>query len=844
MSSVDDILADPQRLRELHAQLDRTRDLLERANAERQRAERALQQAREAHAMTLSDLIERRQVEATLRRYERVVSATPDLISLVDQDYVYQMVNQTYLRLNNKTYEQLVGHTVPDLNGAQVFNEQIKPHLDQALTGSHVQYQAWFDYPGAGRRLMHITYAPYYEESGTITGVVVSGRDITEQTRIETQLREREQFIKGFAEASPALMYVYDPTAQRLRYASSNGFAALGYGEAELQALGAGLLPGLIHPEDLAGVVAEHTARRDASPPGSVSEVEYRIRHKDGSWRWLLSRELVYQVAPDGRVSEILGVAQDITERKRMERELHEQETRLAHERAFLASVLETLDEGVLVTDRRGKLLLCNQAMEQITGCAEGEARTAALAALFPIDERQAMAAPTSDAVGEYRARNEIRDLVRRDGEQRQVLVSQQWLIRDEQPLMLTSCRDVTAQQAAEAERRRFEQKLQEAQRLESLGVLAGGIAHDFNNLLAVILGSADLALAELSPETPAWARLSQIASAARQAADLTRQMLTYAGQGHVRVEPVALNEVIQNDRMLLEASVGKDVDLRYDLASQLPLVAADLSQVRQVLMNLVINASEAIGVGVGTITISTASAEMDAADLAGFRTSEDLTPGAYARLVVRDTGAGMDPAVLERIFDPFFTTKFMGRGLGLAVVLGIVQRHRGALYVESTPGQGAKFIILLPAAAERPAASSGPVMQRTPQMGGMVLVVDDEAGIQLLAADMLRRLGLTPLIARDGASALAEVRVRRYELAAVLLDLTMPGMDSVEVFDAIRRVAPGLPVIVMSGYSADEVARRFTGRGAAGFLQKPFVLDTVRALLGQALEAEDARGR
>lgn len=390
--------------------------------------------------------------------------------------------------------------------------------------------------------------------------------------------------------------------------------------------------------------------------------------------------------------------------------------------------------------------------------------------------------------------------------------------------MLVTSIRDVTAQREAEARQRHFEQKLQDAQRLEMLGVLAGGIAHDFNNLLAVIRGNADLVLDELPPNAPAQVSLRQIVNAARQGAELSRQMLTYAGRGQLFIEHIDLNEVIQNDRLLLDASINKGAHLRLDLAPQLLPIMADLSQIRQVVINLIVNASEALGGAEGMITVTTARVTRDAETRAG----EDLPAGTYVQLSVHDPGAGIDPALLDRIFDPFFSTRFIGRGLGLAVVRSIIERHQGRIWATSSASEGTTFTVLLP---ETPATTE-PDASQPWHRGKLVLVVDDDVRVQSIASAMLRRLGFTPILARNGAAALAEVRARGDDLAVVLLDLALPGIHGEAGLEAIRAIAPDLPVVVMSAYSMADAAQKVVGHGAASFLQKPFTLRLLRAHL------------
>jgi PAS domain S-box-containing protein len=266
--------------------------------------------------------------------------------------------------------------------------------------------------------------------------------------------------------------------------------------------------------------------------------------------------------------------------------------------------------------------------------------------------------------------------------------------------------RDITKRKQAEEERIKIEQRLQNVQRLESLGVLAGGMAHDFNNLLAGILGYAELALQDLPSTSNARADIEAVIRGAHEAAELTNQMLAYSGKGHFVIQPVDLNKLIQETHELLEASIAETCLVRYDLAHQLLPIDADHGQMRQVIVNLLINAAEAIGTADGTITLITAQESLSRESLDGLMFGADLALGLYVRLTVADTGAGMDEATLARIFDPFFTTKFTGRGLGLAALQGIVRGHRGALRVTSAPGEGTVFSIWFPGTATPPATT------------------------------------------------------------------------------------------------------------------------------------------
>jgi signal transduction histidine kinase/ActR/RegA family two-component response regulator len=392
-------------------------------------------------------------------------------------------------------------------------------------------------------------------------------------------------------------------------------------------------------------------------------------------------------------------------------------------------------------------------------------------------------------------------------------------------------------------ERKKSEQALLQAQKLESLGVLAGGIAHDFNNLLVTIMGNASLAMLKLPPAAPPMEELQQIEMAGQRAADLCRQMLSYAGKGRIEKQPVSINQLVQEMTQLLRVSLPKGVSIVFRMLANPPLTEVDPTQIRQVIMNLVINAGEAIGEHPGTIVIATGVTHVDRDDLAEAQSGPDTPEGDYVYLEVSDTGAGMDAETRARIFDPFFTTKFTGRGLGLASVLGIVRGHRGGLKVYSEVGKGTSFKVLLPAAVDAAVPLVPPQETGGWSGGGTILVIDDEQAIRSVAARMLTRLGFQVIEAADGATAVEIVRDPPAPLTAALLDLTMPGLSGEETLRRLRRLDKKLPVILMSGYNEREVLERFVGRELAGFLQKPFKLDDLRGKLRELFPASATSG-
>jgi len=409
---------------------------------------------------------------------------------------------------------------------------------------------------------------------------------------------------------------------------------------------------------------------------------------------------------------------------------------------------------------------------------------------------------------------------------------------------------DLSERKRAETERLELERRLLRGQKLESLGVLAGGIAHDFNNLLTGVLGNLELAHSELPAASPAIPLVDDAVAAARLAANLTHQMLAYAGRTRFRQCALNVTTVVREQAPLLHAASSGRATLQLDLAPDLPEIEADPDQLGQLLVNLVSNAAESIEAGrTGTVEIRTEALEHCTAEqLAASRLEEKPAPQAFVAIEVADDGAGMDAATAQRVFEPFFSTRFAGRGLGLPVVLGIVRAHRGAIFVDSHPGRGSVIRVLLPVArptAELPPATDGPsaALPADRPLQGLLLVVDDEDAVRRIAERMGRRLGLEVITAPDGEAAMSLCRLHSSNLACALIDLTMPGMDGFECLQTLREIQPGLPAVLSSGCAPAEVLDRATPAGFSGFLQKPFTFERFTELILAAARSGTGTG-
>jgi two-component system cell cycle sensor histidine kinase/response regulator CckA len=382
-------------------------------------------------------------------------------------------------------------------------------------------------------------------------------------------------------------------------------------------------------------------------------------------------------------------------------------------------------------------------------------------------------------------------------------------------------------------------QVLWQSQKLESLGLMAGGVAHDFNNYLLAIMGNADLLDQEIEDVSAQQPLVTEIRAAAQRAGDLCNQLLAFAGKGQFHIQPMDLSATIDSMVRMLKVGISRKIALRLELAADLPLILADPSQIQQVLMNLVVNASEAVGDKTGVITVRTGVRDPDECCFEQCIVAPQGAVGSFVCLEVIDSGSGMDVETMNRAFDPFYSTKHQGRGLGLASVLGIVRSHRGSVGVSTAPAEGTTVTILLPQrGVARPDVESRPVREAT-RGRGTILVVDDDKYLRVLCKRMLSHLGYEVVLADGGPEALEICRERGAELDCVMLDLIMPVLDGAEVFAELRRLYPELKVLLTSGYHEMEISRRFAGQGLAGFLQKPYVLGDLSRKLNEVLNPQ-----
>ena len=556
----------------------------------------------------------------------------------------------------------------------------------------------------------------------------------------------------------------------------------------------------------------------EAERLGRFEDEGWRVR-KDGTTFWANVIITALRDA-EGALRGFAKVTRDLTERKKAE------ET-LAESKARLAGIVSSAMDAIILLDQQLSITMFNPAAEHLFLAPASEAIGSPIDRFIPDIGTHLPASAESGAATRFESVG-----FRTGGGRCELEISAVRMDAAGHRFFSVIARDVT-------HRKELERLLLQKDKLESLGLLAGGIAHDFNNLLVGIMGNTSLAVESISGNHPARPMLKEVMAASEAAGNLTRQLLAYAGKGRFLIESVDVSDLVRQIAGLLQTSIPKSVQLRLELAAELPAVEADVTQIQQLIMNLVINGAEAIGEQPGTVLITTAAQQVDDGYIATVLPPEQISPGLYVNLQVHDTGSGMAPETIEKIFDPFFTTKFTGRGLGLAAVLGIVRGHRGAIKVYSTPGQGTTFKILLPAAGQHVVKAEEASVAPATARGETVLVVDDEQIVRRTAKTMLERYGYSVVLAENGREAVELYRVLADKIALILLDMTMPLMGGEETLRELKTIRPEVRVLLSSGYNEVEAVRRFTGKGLAGFIQKPYsaiaLTEKVRSVLAES---------
>jgi len=742
-----------------------------------------------------------------------------DAIMITDAEGVMLWVNPAFTTTTGYTAEDAIGKTPRILKSGTHTDAFYRTFWKTILAG-----ETWRSEFVNRHKDGHIYYGehtvtPVRDAAGTVTHFVGIMHDVTERKRAEVQLREAHGQLHELLDHSPAVLYALSLECDTVtpRLVSENITRLLGFEVRET--LSFAWWQAQLHPDDSERA---HASIQEALAQG-VSRTEYRMRHKDGSYRWVDdTRRLVRD--PKGQPSELVGVWSDITERKSAQDELHESERQFR-------DLLDNLDLISVIIDREARVTYCNDYFLRLTGWQREEVIGFNWFERFVPPERgdealKRFAVLLAD--GED-LRHTTHEIVTRSGHRR--------LLRWNNSLMYSASGEVigTASIAEDVtDRVRLEQQLLRTQRMESLGTLAGGIAHDLNNLLLPILMGVTL-LKRFDPNEASLKAINNIERSVRRGSDLVKQVLLFARGSETSREPVQLTDVVSEIEAIITSTFPKDIALEVSMAPDLSAVTGDATQLTQVLLNLCVNARDAMPRG-GQLTISAANADISDRDAL---TRGSSGGGPHVVLEVTDTGEGMPREILDRIFDPFFTTKEVGKGtgLGLSTAQGIISSHGGFLGVSSNAGEGSRFTIHLPARPEQQAAVMIPEETGPPHGNGeLILVVDDDASVVSITKQTLEVFGYEVLTAEDGAQAIGVFSRRHADIALVVTDMAMPVIDGAALIAALNRMVPGVRIIATTGNPSAASMSKIARTGVTHILTKPYAAEQLLVTLSEAL--------
>ena len=767
--------------------------------------------------------------------FRALVQHSPDIIERFDRQLRHTFVSPSIQELTGHPPNEAIGKTSQELGAPPEMVTLWSEALERVFhTGRETTME--FSFPDVDGRVRHYEsrLAPEFGSDGSVEHVLAVERDITERKRAELALRESEERFRQLANNLEEALWIraLGPDGRLSVVYVNAAFERIFGIRAEDLYRSDAIWAEILHPADRERVVSAHTAF--LSGQTDTYNVEYRIARRDGSLRWVWAHGISTRDA-HGNVQRLIGLTQDITERKQAEEAL-------AADRDLLRALLDHLPDAVYLKDTEGRFVACNAANARLQGAASPDdvvGKTAfdldppELAERYRAADLEVMQSglplvnyeePIVDAAGETRWFSTTK-VPRRDGQGNIVGVT-------------VISRDITDRKRAEQDSERLQAQLLQAQKMEAIGRLTAGIAHDFNNQLTVINGFAELLKSQLLPDERAKRHMDKIIAAGLRATGLVSKLMAFSRKQALQPRVMDLNEVVAGVDAMLHHIIGEDVAVETLLASDLRPVKVDPSQMEQAIVNLAVNARDAMPDG-GRLTVETRNVSVPDECAA----SGDAMPaGEYVRLTVSDTGCGMSEEATAHLFEPFFTTKPVGQGtgLGLPTVYGIVRQSGGYVEVASAAGRGTTVAIYLPH-ADSPGDAVTDDHAQGQALGGVetVLVVEDDPGVRHVVAQVLRHRGYVALEAEDARDALRIARDHPGNIHLLLSDVVMPGMTGTQLADQMAVLRPGIKVMLMSGYSGDMIAERGALKPGTVFVQKPISALALAQKVRQVLDRQ-----
>jgi len=790
---------------------ERLEELVEERTAELRMANEQLER----------EIIERRQTEEVLREYQKAIEGSKDMISVVDQNYNYLLANNAFLKYRGVDKEQVVGRSVPELLGKDVFERVIKKNLDDCFEGEVVQYEMKYTYPELGERDLLVSYFPIEGPNG-VNRVASVIQDITERKRAENALRESERKYRILFGGSRDAIYV---TTREGKIIDANQAMLDLFGYSREEMIGLDARKTYVYPED------RRKFQQRIEREGFVRDYEIKLRKKDGTEMDCLLTATVRH-ADDGSILGYQGIIRDITELKQIVNELRTEKQRFQ-------TLSENSPFGMVMIDKDGIFKYINPKFRELFDYDLNDVPDGKTwfrkAYPDPTYRHNVISTWINDLEGFKSGEKRPRTFtVTCKGGTEKIINFIPVQLETRENLM--ACEDITEITRAGEERAVLQEQLRQSQKMEAIGRLAGGIAHDFNNLLTVIKGYSQLSHLGLKEGDPLRVNIDEIQNAADRAASLTQQLLAFSRRQVMEMKVLDLNALLTDLEKMLRRIIGEDIELSTLLAKDLGRAKIDPGRIEQVIMNLAVNAKDSMPSG-GKLTIETANAELDESYA---RNHADVKPGRYVMFSVSDTGVGMTPEVKERVFEPFFTTKEKGKGtgLGLSTVYGIVKQSGGNIWVYSEPSHGTTFKIYLPRVDE-PLEELGKKAMREelPHGSETVLVVEDEEKVRRLTVEILERQGYRVLDASQGEDALAISEKHKGPIHLFLVDVVMPGISGTELAKQFMPLHPETRILYMSGYTDNVIVHHGVLEKGVNYIQKPFTIDELTRKVREVLD-------